>query len=124
MTLVKSTCPRCAVVEVPISEAVLRVCSMEGPSVCLIRCPGCHQRFEVDADEAMVAMLLAVGVEVSVWQREPATERASQVTSTLTSEEVERFCELLIAEPDECESNCLLPLVVRGFSNPELFSRD
>lgn len=67
MTFVKTTCGRCGEIELPIDRVLLRVCETDDTAVCVFRCPDCGDRFVKEANDAMIVMLLAVGIEVSMW---------------------------------------------------------
>lgn len=67
MALLKTTCERCGEIELPVARVLLRICEDGGSGVCVIRCPDCGQRFVKAANDAMIVMLLAVGIEVSMW---------------------------------------------------------
>lgn len=67
MTFVKTTCEHCGEIELPVDRVVLRICENEDSGVCVFRCPTCGERFVREANDAMIVMLLAVGIEVSMW---------------------------------------------------------
>lgn len=67
MTFLTTTCERCGRIELPLSRVLLRICEDDESGVCVIRCPECGRRFVKAANDAMVVMLLAVGIEVSRW---------------------------------------------------------
>lgn len=105
MTFLTTTCERCGRIELPVSRVVLRICEDDESGVCVIRCPECGRRFAKPANDAMIVMLLAVGIEVSMW--------STAVTSTggdggvpdpdlgaITAAELEAFGRRLGAEPD------------------------
>ena len=67
MSLLKTTCEHCGEIELPVERVLLRICEDDDTGVCVIRCPGCSRRFVKEANDAMIVMLLAVGIEVSMW---------------------------------------------------------
>jgi len=67
VTFLKTTCDQCGEIELPVDRVVLRICENEDSGVCVIRCPSCGNRFVKEANDAMIVMLLAVGIEVSMW---------------------------------------------------------
>lgn len=67
MTFLKTTCECCGEIELPIDRVVLRICMTEDAGVCVFRCPSCGRRFVREANDAMIVMLLAAGIEVSMW---------------------------------------------------------
>lgn len=67
MSLLKTTCETCGEIELPIERVLLRICETDDTGVCVIRCPSCGVRFVKEANDAMIVMLLAVGIEVSMW---------------------------------------------------------
>lgn len=67
MTFVKTTCEHCGEIELPVDRVVLRIFENEDSGVCVFRCPSCSRRFVKEANDAMIVMLLAVGIEVSLW---------------------------------------------------------
>ena len=82
MSWLTTSCPACGVIDVPVAHVVLRVRDSESHGVCVIRCPTCDQRFTKAADGAMTVLLLAVGIEVSLWPvgpREAMAELADSV---------------------------------------------
>ena len=67
MPFLKTTCEFCGEIELPVARVLLRIDPARNLIACVVRCPECGHRFLKDANEAMVVMLLAVGIEVSVW---------------------------------------------------------
>ena len=67
MSWLTTSCPVCGTIDVAVAKVVLRVRDGAGNGVCVIRCPSCDQRFTKEADGAMTVLLLAVGIEVSLW---------------------------------------------------------
>jgi 4-hydroxy-3-methylbut-2-en-1-yl diphosphate synthase IspG/GcpE len=67
MSLLKTTCEQCGEIELPVERVLLRICEDDDRGVCVIRCPSCGRRFVKEANDAMIVMLLAVGIEVSMW---------------------------------------------------------
>lgn len=93
MSWLTTNCPVCGTIDVPVAKVVLRVRDAAGDGVCVIRCPSCDVRFTKAADAAMTVLLLAVGIEVSVWpvgSRDSVAHRAP-----ITHDELEGFRALL-----------------------------
>lgn len=67
MPFLKTTCEFCGEIELPVARVLLRIDTANNIMCCVVRCPDCGHRFVKEANEAMVVMLLAVGIEVSVW---------------------------------------------------------
>ena len=67
MSFLKTTCQRCGEIELPVGRVLLRICETDDTGVCVFRCPSCGLRFVKEANDAMIVMLLAVGIEVSMW---------------------------------------------------------
>lgn len=67
MSFLKTTCRDCGEIELPIGRVLLRICEHDESGVCVFRCPTCGLRFVKEASDAMIVMLLAVGIEVSMW---------------------------------------------------------
>ena len=67
VAFLKTTCECCGEIELPVDRVVLRICEHEERGVCVFRCPSCSRRFVREANDAMIVMLLAVGIEVSMW---------------------------------------------------------
>jgi len=82
------------------SEVVLRLCAGDTSGACVIRCSSCSERFETAADDPMVVMLLALGVDVSIWHGPPAVEWAHGPLGAITLDDVETFRADLLEETD------------------------
>jgi hypothetical protein len=67
VSFLKTTCDECGEIELPVERVLLRICETDDSGVCVIRCPQCGRRFVKEANDAMIVMLLAVGIEVSMW---------------------------------------------------------
>ena len=67
MSFLKTTCDRCGEIELPVARVLLRIDPTTSTRSCVVRCPLCGDRFLKEANEAMVALLLTVGIEVSMW---------------------------------------------------------
>lgn len=90
MSLLKTTCAACGEIELPVSRVVLRICTEDRSGVCVIRCPECGSRFVKEANDAMIVMLLAVGIEVSMWSSASAA-RVPEGLPAISAHEIETF---------------------------------
>lgn len=105
MALLKTTCERCGEIELPVERVLLRICEDDESGVCVIRCPECGSRFVKPANDAMIVMLLAVGIEVSMWSAalRPAGRFAGSTSDSMgaiTAAELEAFGRQLGDETD------------------------
>ncbi|MFN8053582.1 MAG: hypothetical protein U0Q22_19255 [Acidimicrobiales bacterium] len=99
MSLLKTTCEHCGEIELPIERVLLRICEDDDTGVCVIRCPSCSRRFVKAANEAMMVMLLAVGIEVSVWSAAVSGSVADDL-GAITPAELAEFGRRLGLEAD------------------------
>lgn len=99
VTFLKTTCEHCGEIELPIDRVVLRIRMSEDNGMCVFRCPLCGCRFVREANEAMIVMLLAVGIEVSVWST-PVSRRVDTALPAFTHDDLTAFRRHLGAEPD------------------------
>ncbi|MFN8049885.1 MAG: hypothetical protein U0Q22_00405 [Acidimicrobiales bacterium] len=99
MSLLKTTCERCGEIELPVTRVLLRICEDDDSGVCVIRCPSCGRRFVKQANDAMIVMLLAVGIEVSMWSS-ALTDPAPRNLGAITHAELEDFGRRLGDEAD------------------------
>lgn len=90
MSLLKTTCAACGEIELPVSRVVLRICADDRSGVCVIRCPECGSRFVKEANDAMIVMLLAVGIEVSMWSSGSAGP-APEGLPAISAHDIEAF---------------------------------
>ena len=105
MALLKTTCKRCGEIELPVERVLLRICEDDETGVCVIRCPDCGDRFVKPANDAMIVMLLAVGIEVSMWSAAlsnvgRAAGAAAGSLGAITPAELEEFGRRLVDETD------------------------
>ncbi|NLA37762.1 MAG: hypothetical protein GX868_19030, partial [Actinobacteria bacterium] len=96
ISLVRTTCWTCGVIEVPLHNVVLRVDEETATGNCIVRCPLCLARFSQPACDAMMTALVAVGVEISL----VVTPGATPIDGELTLDEIERFVDALHGEQD------------------------
>ncbi len=96
MSLVRTTCDRCGTIEMHVNEVKLRICEDDSSGSVIVSCPGCGSRFVKDADEAMMLLLMVVGIEVVLWKR--PSERIIEGTTSLDAIHVEQFRDLLSDE--------------------------
>lgn len=108
MTFVTTTCAVCGTVEIPLADVVLRVCEDDGSGRCVIRCPECGSRFTKFADEPMMVVLMAAGIEVVTWRRPAEVDERPTHLGAITPEELDAFGRLL--ESDDA---------LRAFGLPE-----
>lgn len=99
MSLLKTTCEHCGEIELPVERVLLRICEDDDTGVCVIRCPNCSRRFVKAANEAMMVMLLAVGIEVSVWSSALRSSGGEDL-GAITPRELAEFRRRLGHEPD------------------------
>jgi hypothetical protein len=99
VSLLKTTCERCGEIELPVERVVLRICTDDESGVCVFRCPDCGHRFVKDANDAMIIMLLAVGIEVSMWSSAMGAPRTDDL-GAITHAELEDFGRRLGDEAD------------------------
>lgn len=88
MSFLRTTCARCGEIELPVDRVVLRISEVDDAGVCVFRCPDCGHRFVKPANDAMIVMLLAVGIEVSMW---PPTGAAPGELGSITHGELDDF---------------------------------
>lgn len=94
--LVRTTCADCGVVEVPLSNVVLRVDEESAMGVCVVRCPLCAARMVRPACDTMMTALVAVGVEISL----TVPDHGPSPAGALTHDEIERFVDSLQRESE------------------------
>ena len=99
MSLIKTTCETCGVIELPVERVLLRISEVDDTGVCVIRCPTCGVRFVKEANDAMIVMLLAVGIEVSMWSS-ALTAPVRDELPALTHDDVVAFRHRLGGESD------------------------
>jgi hypothetical protein len=95
-TIVRATCPACGDVELPLSALTLQVCVDDCSSVYAFACPACRARVSKGADDVVVDVLLASGVELAVWSY-PAELSETHEGPPLTLDDVLDFHLLLEA---------------------------
>lgn len=77
MSFLKTTCDHCGEIELPVERVLLRIDERDDSGVCVFRCPTCGRRFVKEANDAMMVMLLAVGIEVSMWSSSMSSGRGA-----------------------------------------------
>ena len=106
MSLLKTTCERCGEIELPVERVLLRICESEDSGVCVIRCPSCGLRFVKEANDAMIVMLLAVGIEVSMWSTSVQGRSAATPAAPLppiSHADIAHFRQMLVGDTDILE---------------------
>lgn len=94
MSFLKTTCAQCGEIELPIERVLLRIDERNDTGVCVFRCPQCSRRFVKEANEAMMVMLLAVGIEVSMWSSAMSYRRRDDLPA-ISAADVAAFRERL-----------------------------
>lgn len=70
MSIVRTFCDKCGDIRIGPESIVLEADMGDADAVCVITCPQCHVTFRKPANDALYAMLTAIGVPV----RFPAAE--------------------------------------------------
>lgn len=68
MAWVRASCPTCGDVELSIAEVQVLVCSSTSAGSYVFRCPACQFAVSKPAEPNVVDVLVASGVQLSVWQ--------------------------------------------------------
>jgi hypothetical protein len=68
MTIVRTKCPACGVVEVNVRRVTVRVCDDEGWAAYTFRCPSCRNPVAGSADTQVVDDLVGSGARLCVWR--------------------------------------------------------
>lgn len=100
MSMLKTTCENCGEIELPVDRVLLRIDQQSPAGVCVIRCPHCRRRFLKEADQFMVALLLAVGIEVSVWSSHLSDESGHGSREPISQAELTEFSQHLSVDRD------------------------
>jgi predicted RNA-binding Zn-ribbon protein involved in translation (DUF1610 family) len=90
MSFLKTTCEQCGEIELPIGRVLLRIDERDEQGVCVFRCPTCGLRFVKEANDAMIVMLLAAGIEVSMWSSAVAGSAPDDLPA-ITVDDLETF---------------------------------
>jgi hypothetical protein len=96
MSLIRTTCERCGTVELNLDRVTLIVSEEDAGGTVLVSCPECGMRFTKPADDAMMTLLVLVGIDVKV--QTPPVERVL-ATTPLCERDLETFSTLL-ANPE------------------------
>jgi hypothetical protein len=67
MATIRASCPDCGDVELTTRDLTVRVCAADNKGAYLFRCPACTMVVVKDAEQRIVDVLAASGVEVVVW---------------------------------------------------------
>lgn len=67
-TVIKASCQDCGDVELTVSELSVRVCDSAPQSSYVFRCPTCQMTVAKPAEQRIVDLLVASGVELVEWQ--------------------------------------------------------
>lgn len=106
-TVIKASCQECGDVELGVSELSVRVCTSEAQSSYVFRCPTCHMSVAKPAEQRIVDLLIASGVELVEW-RLPAELFEPRQGQPITHDDLIDFHRLL-QSPDWFESIAELP---------------
>lgn len=67
-TVIKASCHECGDVELGVSELRVRVCTADTHGTYVFRCPSCQMSVTKPAEQRIVDLLVASGVELIEWQ--------------------------------------------------------
>lgn len=67
-TVIKASCHECGDVELAVNELSVRVCSAPTQSSYVFRCPTCQMSVSKPAEQRIVDLLVASGVELIEWR--------------------------------------------------------
>ena len=67
-TVIKASCQECGDVELGVSELRVRVCTTDTQGTYVFRCPSCQMSVTKPAEQRIVDLLVASGVELIEWQ--------------------------------------------------------
>lgn len=91
MTYLTTNCPSCGEIDLPLDEVVLRVNDDDGTGACVVRCPACGARLSKEADDPMMILLVAAGVEVETWTRPAEVDERPEGLEPLTHADLVAF---------------------------------
>lgn len=90
-----TTCPNCGEIDVPLGEVVLRVNDDDGSGACVLRCADCGARFSKVADDSMMILLVAAGIEVQTWVAPAEIHERPSHLAPITHSELVAFAAML-----------------------------
>jgi hypothetical protein len=94
-TVIKASCHDCGDVELGVSELHVRVCTTaETPGSYVFRCPSCQMSVTKPAEQRIVDLLVASGVEVVEW-RLPAELFEARSGAAITHDDLIDFHRIL-----------------------------
>jgi len=67
-TVIKASCQECGDVELGVDELRVRVCTADTQSSYVFRCPTCQMSVSKPAEQRIVDLLVASGVELVEWR--------------------------------------------------------
>jgi hypothetical protein len=93
-TVIKASCHDCGDVELGVNELSVRVCTADTQGSYVFRCPTCQMSVAKPAEQRIVDLLVASGVELIEW-RLPAELFEAHEGSPVTHDDLIDFHELL-----------------------------
>ncbi len=96
-TVIKASCQDCGDVELGVAELSVRVCADATQSSYVFRCPTCQMSVVKPAEQRIVDLLVASGVEVVEWQL-PAELFEAHLGSAISHDDLIDFHALLQTE--------------------------
>jgi len=96
-TVIKASCHECGDVELTVNELHVRTCTAGPSSSYVFRCPTCQMSVSKPAEQRIVDLLVASGVEVVEW-RLPAELFESHPGQPITHDDLIDFHALLQSE--------------------------
>ncbi len=99
MTTVRATCPDCGDVELTTRAMTVRICSHDDSGAYRFRCPICEMAVLRAAEDHVVDLLAASGVEVVVWDLPAELDERPRDGGRLTHDDLLDFHDRL--EDDE-----------------------
>lgn len=96
-TVIKASCGECGDVELGVNELSVRVCTADTQGSYVFRCPSCHMSVAKPAEQRIVDLLVASGVELVEW-RLPAELFEQHAGQPITHDDLIDFHRILQAE--------------------------
>ena len=96
-TVIKASCHDCGDVELGVAELSVRVCTADTQSSYVFRCPTCQMSVSKPAEQRIIDLLVASGVELIEW-RLPAELFEAHEGQALTHDDLIDFHHLLQSE--------------------------
>ncbi|MEO7430104.1 MAG: hypothetical protein ABIY48_12065 [Acidimicrobiales bacterium] len=96
-TVIKASCHDCGDVELGVTELSVRVCTAATQSSSVFRCPSCQMSVSKPAEQRIVDLLVASGVELVEW-RLPAELFEAHGGEPITHDDLIDFHRLLQSE--------------------------